>query len=42
MDLKMNGLKNLKLGANLKPTRKTRQEERTRLGHARRRSRGDS
>ena len=41
MDLKMNGLKIFKLGANLKRTRKTRQEERTRLGHARRRSRGD-
>ena len=42
MDLKMNGLKIFKLGANLKRTRKTRQEERTRLGHARRRSRGDN
>ena len=42
MDLKMNGLNIFKLGTNLKRTRKTKQEERTRLGHARRRSRGDS
>ena len=42
MDLEMNGLEFFSLGANLKRTRKTRQEERTRLGHARRRSRGDS
>ena len=41
MDLKMNGLNIFKLGTNLKRTRKTKQEERTRLGHARRRSRGD-
>ena len=37
MDLRMNGLNIFKLGANSKRTRKTRQEERTRLGHARKR-----
>ena len=42
MDLKMNGLNIFKLGANSKRTRKTRQEERTRLGHARKRGCRDS
>ena len=37
MDLEMKGLKIFKLGANLKRTRKTRQEERTRLVHTRKR-----